>query len=597
MSLPERGAGSLAISDTDAVLADIRVLDISDTTLAALRAGGAEIVHVAPAYRTVTAFVQPNQLMALAALSAVENIHEELQPRVGHSEQTTRSSRPIAQIDCPSATTSEGDTQLKADAARSAFDIDGSGITVGVLSNSYNKDSSAPTTAETDIASGDLPGAANPCNRLTPINVIAESQNQDPSRNTDEGRAMLQIVHDLAPGANLAFATADGGIFTFADNIRSLRNTAGASVIVDDIEYLEEPFYQDGPVNLAIQNVVNSGALYVTAAGNSNVRSADNTPLDAFSSYETFYRPIACPVLTLPNGRSGLPGKDCHNFNPGGEDNTYGITLAPGGDILMLFQWAEPWFGVTADMDIYLVDESGQILSRSDNLNIGPSGSQQPFEAFSYTNNRGAPQVVQVVIARASGNLAPLIKTVLERSVGVTMTEYDSTNSTDSFGPTVVGHAEESLALTVGAVPYNDATTPESFSSRGPAVIYFGPTVNTTPASPLPQADVRTKPELAATDGGRTTFFGEFTDAYRFFGTSAAAPHAAAIGALLQQRASQRGVPLYPTFAKSILQRTASPIPNGSSQANGAGLINAIGALYEQERLQVKSVLLPVVRK
>ena len=57
---------------------------------------------------------------------------------------------------------------------------------------------------------------------------------------------MSQIVHDLAPGAKLAFATANGGVTTMADNIRSLRNAHGSSVIVDDVTYFVEPMFQDG---------------------------------------------------------------------------------------------------------------------------------------------------------------------------------------------------------------------------------------------------------------------------------------------------------------------------------------------------------------
>src|SRR5438094_236199 len=77
---------------------------------------------------------------------------------------------------------------------------------------------------------------------------------------TDEGRAMSQIVHDLAPGARLAFATANGGVTTMADNIRSLRNAHGSSVIVDDVTYFVEPMFQDGPVSVAVNDVTATGA-------------------------------------------------------------------------------------------------------------------------------------------------------------------------------------------------------------------------------------------------------------------------------------------------------------------------------------------------
>ena len=94
--------------------------------------------------------------------------------------------------------------------------VDGSGITVGVMSDSYDTNV-APNSAALDIASGDLPGAGNPSGNTEPVVVLEDF----PAR-TDEGRAMLQIVHDLAPKAKLGFATANTGQLDFANNIRAL---------------------------------------------------------------------------------------------------------------------------------------------------------------------------------------------------------------------------------------------------------------------------------------------------------------------------------------------------------------------------------------
>jgi hypothetical protein len=115
----------------------------------------------------------------------------------------------------------------------------GTGITVGVLSDSYNtspKPSFTPIRAANDIATGDL---------VTPKFVIDSPAS---SNNTDEGRAMMQIVHDVAPNADLCFATAFAGQASFAANIRTLRTNAScaADVIVDDVFYLDEPFFSDG---------------------------------------------------------------------------------------------------------------------------------------------------------------------------------------------------------------------------------------------------------------------------------------------------------------------------------------------------------------
>ena len=60
----------------------------------------------------------------------------------------------------------------------------------------------------------------------------------------DEGTAMLELIHDLAPGAQLFFATAGNGLPSFAQNIRDLR-TAGCDIILDDISYFVESPFQE----------------------------------------------------------------------------------------------------------------------------------------------------------------------------------------------------------------------------------------------------------------------------------------------------------------------------------------------------------------
>src|SRR6267143_2164320 len=137
-------------------------------------------------------------------------------------------------------TTSQGVVQHRVDKLPNG--INGSGITVGVMSDSYDTRVEALTHAPDDVASGDLPGTDNPLGNTSPVVVL-----EDFPRGTDEGRAMLQIVHDLAPKARLGFATANTGEVGFANNIRSLAGfgpnaVAGfkADVIVDDIIYLAE---------------------------------------------------------------------------------------------------------------------------------------------------------------------------------------------------------------------------------------------------------------------------------------------------------------------------------------------------------------------
>jgi hypothetical protein len=571
LSLPASGPGSLLRNEDGEILVYIRLADVSATNLQALTDAGAKIVHTAEAYRTVTAYISFDRLVSVTSVAAVESVHEELTPQIAgvtfRNQDTERAELSIsqAQADCGPATTSEGDIQLKADLARITYGLDGTGVIVGVLSDSYNNPSQPQyTNAAMDIASGDLPGPGNPCGCTTPVNVIKEGP-----QGTDEGRAMLQIVHDLAPEADLAFASGMYGIFDMADEIRALWNNAGTNVIADDITYYVEPFFQDGPVSVAIQEVTANGVLYSTAAGNSHVQVGGN----AIASYEaSAYRPMACPAIPA------ITQGNCHDFNPtAGTDNRSSFTLASGGTLAIDFQWAEPWYGVQTDLDIYLVDDSNNILAVSSDSN--PIVTQTPSEYFSYTNNTGAAQTVYLVINRYSGTVMPRLKYILPMTFGLTAVEYNASNSTDTFGPTVFGHSGANEAISVAAVPYDDSNTPEDFTSRGFPTYYFGPVTNDTPAAPLATPETRQKPDVAATDGGRNTFFGSFTGGvYRFYGTSASAPHGAAVAALMRQQANQLSRTLNQPLAELILETTASAIFAGSPQANGAGLINALAA-------------------
>ena len=447
---------------------------------------------------------------------------------------------------------------LNADRARSKLGIDGAGVTVGVLSDSFAQ-TVAPTSAAGDTATGDLPGPTNPCGHTTPVNVLDDSA---PPPNADEGRAMAQTVHDLAPGANLAFATAFAGEDQFAANIQALA-TAGAKVIVDDVTYFDEPMYQDGVLSNAVSAVTDAGVAYFSSAANENmVISGRNV-----GSYEATngYRPTPCPTVL-----SAYP--DCHNFSTTGTDNTYGMTVAPGGVVNIDLQWAQPLFNVTSDLDAYLISSTGTILASSVDDNLM---SEHPFELLQWPNTGPAAQAVRLVIARFSGP-NPRFKFVhMENgSTGITSVEYPTSAGGDVVGPTIFGHNGAAKAGSVAAVPFDDANTPEYYTSHGPVTLLFGPVNGMTPAAPI-SPQVLAKPDFAATDCVRNTFFGELDGTtWRFCGTSDAAPHAAAVAALLRQHDPT----LTPAQVQNTLATTASPVVNGSAVSTGAGLLNAYPA-------------------
>ena len=155
-------------------------------------------------------------------------------------------------------TTTAGDTAQESHIARSGFNVDGSGVKVCVLSDSYNTVSG--NNASIDVANGDLPGA----NGTNPVQVIKEYPY---GARSDEGRGMLQIVHDVAPGADLAFRT---GVISEGDLAAGVIECAqaGCDVIVDDISFITSPFFQDGVIAQAVDSVTALGVSYFVAAGN-----------------------------------------------------------------------------------------------------------------------------------------------------------------------------------------------------------------------------------------------------------------------------------------------------------------------------------------
>ena len=592
LGLAASGPGSL-IRSGNRVLVDVRFAS-GGVDLGSLRSAGAQIVHVSRRYGTVTTAVAPDALRDVAAVSGVEGVTENLAPMIAAAGGDSSPPPPETSVaGCLGAATSEGDLQLHAADARSDFGVDGTGVKVGILSDSYDQatqaaDNSGPvaTHAAQDIASGDLPGAGNPCGLTTPVQIVGGSYQQGGgSAPTDEGRAMAQIVHDLAPGAPLAFATAFNGELSFADNIRALQ-AAGAKVIADDVSYPDEPFFQDGPVSAAVNDVTAAGSNYFSAAGNNNL--VDGSGRNIASWEAPAFRPSGgCPAGMAATFSYAV---NCMDFNPGaGTDRTFGVTVSSGATLTVDLQWAEPWYGVQTDLDLYLLDASGNpvtsggspVSSEDDNPN-----TQEPFELLQWKNTTGSSQAVQLAINRCDGTCnsdatvgtTPRLKfALLQNGGGVTAAEYPSSGGGDVVGPTIFGHNGAANTTSVGAVRYNNGTQPESYSSRGDPTLYFAPVSGTTPAAKLGSPQTLNKPDIAATDCGATTFFAQLVGStWRFCGTSAAAPHAAAVAALLLQAVPGATV----AQVRSALTSTAVPVGSPSDpDAVGAGLLNADAAL------------------
>ena len=143
--------------------------------------------------------------------------------------------------------------------------LDGNGISVACLSDSYDTRTTAvPTHAAQDVANFDLPGAAgNPYN-TTPVFVLHD---ETLARRPTKHVRLCQVVYKMAPRAKIGVSTANFGEVNFANSIRGLAginsvdfpnaSTQGyaANVIVDDVGYFDEPWYQDGIIGAAVNDV------------------------------------------------------------------------------------------------------------------------------------------------------------------------------------------------------------------------------------------------------------------------------------------------------------------------------------------------------
>ncbi len=617
-------------------------LSISDVESALGRSGRFQVTGRSSAYREglVEGWLDVKDADAVSRLRGISSVILSLIPQTNVG-----------------ATTQQGVVQHRVD----KISQNGAGITIAALSDSYNVSTNAVKEAN-DIATGDLPGVGNPAGNTTPVTVL-----QDLTSGTDEGRAMLQVIHDMAPKARLGFATAGSSQLQFADNIRSLAALSGAprivpgfkaDVIVDDIIFLTEPMFSDGIVAQGVNDVTAAGVHYFSSAGN---RASTN----AYASDFRFVAPSDSPTtgsnINLTNVPAAFYAGGFHNFRSDGtRDIAQTISRTSGtgpGNSRLVFQWDDPFDKVTP-------------------------GTQTFFQTFNFTGtpatldsfvNVAAGTPTRIDVFAAAGSAFDAIVTVTDPNGIVVINQYDTgTDETVFFTPTVSGNykitvaayggtvgsfsvqafANSNVGVTTdfnvlffdtngnylsavaannfqtnqpveftGTIPYptgassiqmvitrantpvgpaasrlrylffdgSQATIPaeyfsyqypvmyghnsakdghgvaaysafrpyipESFSSPGPATILFDASGNR-----LNVPEVRQKPDIAAMDGANTTFFGgdsgSDVDTFpNFFGTSCAAPNAAAIAALVLQAYGGPGS-LTVSQMKTLLQKS-----------------------------------------
>jgi hypothetical protein len=453
----------------------------------------------------------------------------------------------------------QGDLTHLAFQARGIYGVDGAGLKIGVLSDGV-------TSAALSQAMGDLPptcgtGVASPC--LTVLSGQVGSG--------DEGTAMLEIVHDMVPGANLYFATADNSITSFAANIEALQ-AAGCSIIIDDVFYFVETPFQDGQaasvtsssqggiVTQAVNTVASEGVFYFSAAGNQG-----SEDIGTSGTFEGDFVPQAA-VSPLPTG-------NVHNFGSG---VGYDTITSPGDQEVVLF-WADPLGGSGNDYDLYVLDPTGaSILAAATNIQ---NGAQDPVELVSSTNFINNDQIV---VFQKTGAQNRFFHLELYRG------ELQVNTSGETHG-----HSAASGAYTVAATPAAVAFGPptlngpypgpfvstnqvEFFSSDGLRHIFFN-----ADSSPITVGNfsstggtVLNKPDITAADGVSVTGVGNFDNP--FYGTSAAAPAAGSVAALVLSADPA----ITPAEMKTALESTAIDImAPGFDRDSGNGIVMAAPAI------------------
>lgn len=485
---------------------------VTDALIARIRALGGEVVSSHPRYDAIRARVPVARLESLANEPDVRTIQPAIRPMTN-------------KID-----TSEGDIAHRANTARLTYGTDGSGVKVGVLSDSAESLASL-------LSSGDLPA----------VTVLPGQEGSGSS----EGTAMLEIVHDLAAGASLYFATAFNGPASFAENILAL-HAAGCQVIVDDVIYFNEPVFQDGIIAQAVETVCAAGGLYFSSAGNSGNKNDGTSGV-----WEGNFAPGANPAPLADYGTA-------HEFESGVASNV----ITADSPSLFTLQWSDPWGQSTNDYDLFLLNSA--LTTVLDYSNSAQDGAGYPFEAID--SRQYDDTGLCLVVVKYSGE---------DRYLHLNANRGRLSIST--AGQTW-GHSAASGAISVAAVAVGTAgggaftggeSNPvEYFSSDGPRRVFY--LSDGTPITPGDFSStgglVRQKPDMAAADGVSTATPG-FDP---FYGTSAAAPHAAAIAALVWSRQPS----LTAAQVRTILTSTALDIEaNGVDRDSGAGILDAHSAL------------------
>ncbi len=455
---------------------------------------------------------------------------------------------------------SEGVALHNADIAQ-AQGVTGAGVTIGAISDGVS-----------NLA------AAQARNELPMVNVINAGAG-------DEGTGMLEIIHDMAPGAALAFHGTGGGTAGHVTAVQTLV-AAGVNVIAEDLAFDAEPAFQRGVVATARENAAAAGVSVHSSSGNRGGNHAA--------------RVLAVGTGSGPDGNAGpftncpIAPLDVVAIAPLG-DTTFDVVL--GANTRFTLQWSEPraifptaGAGGFTDLDLYIMDAAGTTCLAT-SLGVQGGGAGDTIEQVTTPAAlAGTTAKIVVNVFGANGAVAPPILDLRWRG---TQNQIDTPTRAGSNDP---DKNYTGLAFSIGAVNAASGAL-EGFSSGGPVDLVL---TTVCPGGAYPCADGVAGPPAQQFQGldflgadavsisGVGGFGGGTCPAVnpgdcRFSGTSAAAPHTAACDALVRQLVGAAAAPA--TIRARLASTAVDFAPAGEDPATGAGQVDCFAALLPPQAL------------
>lgn len=371
-------------------------------------------------------------------------------------------------VSCVGTLKTEGDLLVRSNGIREVFGATGKGIRVGVIGNGV-------MSLELSQAMGEL----------GQVTVFERGIG-------DEGTAMLEIIHDIAPDAELCFHAYGGDKDQFKHAVSVLAD-AGCRIICDDLYFFKQPFLEDGDVADHIRAVLKKhpDCIYVTVSGN-------------FASLH--YQKPWKPGISIGYERT------IHDFGEG--YSAIPMTLLPGDEVIITLQWDDPWGYALHDYDLFLTDPNrGEVVATSMNIQ---DETGEPFEHLVFKNAINESRRVSLSIVRNGENVTPNILEMYIRNIDARQVETDIVKDP---ADSIFGHAALEEVVTVGSVRIEAPHLISPDSSQGPVTIR------------IPEPSRRWKPDICAPTNVQVSGAGSFP--VPFPGTSAAAPHVAGVIAQL----------------------------------------------------------------